>query len=336
MKLGFRDIAPFLKTRPKDVRVVLIYGPDTGLVKERATDMAKLWVADIHDPFSVSVLNGDVFEDDAARLPDEANAQSLMGGDRLLWVKDAGNGMAPALKDYLKAGVNQSCLILLEAGNLAPKDALRKICEDAPLGAAVPCYVEDERDIATLIKSELAAQNLKIAPDAVQFLSQVIKGDRLRARMEIEKLTLYARGQDSVSIEDAKASAGEAGTSSLDDLVYAMSGGNRAACLQALNRLLAEEMDPIKILRSMQYHVNRLLLVRAQIDEGASMDAAVSKLQPPLFFKQADQFKAHAQRKSHADLRKIMVQLGDLEARTKQTGAKVDTLMAQFLLKIAA
>ncbi len=41
MKLGFRDIANFLKTRPKVARIILIYGPDSGLVKERAADWPK-------------------------------------------------------------------------------------------------------------------------------------------------------------------------------------------------------------------------------------------------------------------------------------------------------
>ena len=336
MKLGYNDIPHFTKTRPREARIVLIYGPDTGLVKERASMLAKLWVPDIHDPFSVSILMGAVIDDDPARLLDEANAGSLMGGDRLIWIKDAGNGMVPPLKDYLKSGVNPNALLIIEAGNLAPKDALRKICEEAAQAVALPCYVEDERDIASLIRLELEKNQLKIAADAVQFMAQAIKGDRMRARMEIEKLSLYCHGKGMVSVEDVKMSTGEAGTASLDDLVYALSAGNKFLCLSSLNRLLAEEVDPIKILRSLQYHVQKLLQVRALIDEGVNLDAALKTLQPPLFFKQADQFKAHVSRHNHAHLRKILLQLGELEARTKQTGARSETLLAHFLLKAAA
>lgn len=336
MKLPPKNINDFLKQRPSEARVILIYGPDTGLVKERATILAKLWVNDIHDPFAVSMLVGDALDDDPARLADEANAQSLMGGDRLVWIKEAGNGMAVPLKDYLKSDMNPTALLVIEGGDLKPKDALRKLCEDAPKAVAIPCYVEDERDIANLIRNDLGAEGFKIAPDAVQFLAGVIKGDRARARMEIEKLALYAHGQPMITADDAKASAGEIGSSSLDDLVYSMTGGNRAQCLQALRRLLDEDMDPIKILRSMQYHLHRMLQVRAALDEGASMDQALGALQPPLFFKQADQFRAQVQRFNHKQLRTNLLRLGDLESRTKQTGAKVDTLMAQFILKIAA
>ena len=336
MKIAPKAIAEFLKSRPAEARVILIYGPDTGLVKERATIIAKSWVNDINDPFAVAVLVGNVIDDDPARLSDEANAQSLMGGDRLVWIKEAGNGMAPPLKDYLKGNINETTLILIESGDLKPKDALRKLCEEAPRAAALPCYIEDERDIANLIRGDLTSHGFRIAPDAVQFLAGVIKGDRARARMEIEKLALYAHGNDNISIDDAKASAGDMGSSSLDDLVYSMTGGHRVQCLQALQRLLAEDVDPIKILRSMQYHLHRMLQVRAALDEGASMDQALATLQPPLFFKQADQFRAHVGRFTHKQLRTNLLRLGDLESRTKQTGAKVDTLMAQFILKIAA
>jgi DNA polymerase-3 subunit delta len=315
----------------------LIYGPDAGLVKERASDLAKNWVSDIHDPFSVSVLESSVFDDDAGRFQDEANAQSMMGGDRLLWIKDADSKLAIAVKSYIKSGINPDCLILIEADNLPPKDALRKLCEEASDQlVALPCYVEDEKDMRAFLQKELEAQGFSIQRDVLDILANVIKGDRLRARMEVEKLSLYARGQKQISLEDVKASAGDTGLSSLDDLTYAMTGGNREACLQALSRLLAEDVDPIKILRSLQYHVGRLLQVRAQIDEGVSIDMALRTLQPPLFFKFNDIFKAQVNRHSHENLRKILLQLGDLEARTKKTGAKAETLMAQFLLKIAA
>lgn len=336
MKIAPKLIADFLKKRPEDARVILIYGPDTGLVKERATALAKLWVSDLNDPFSVSIMVGDSIDNDPARLNDEANAQSLMGGNRLVWIKEAGNGIAPPLKDYLKGDVNPTTLIVIEGGDLKPKDALRKICEDAPRAAAIPCYIEDERDIANLIRADLTAAGFRIAPDAVQFLANVIKGDRARARMEIEKLALYAHGNDNISLDDAKASAGDMGTSSLDELVYSLTGGHRVQSLQALQRLLAEDVDPIKILRSMQYHFHRLLQVRAAIDEGVPLDQAISALQPPLFFKQADQFRAHVMRHTHKQLRTNLLRLGDLESRTKQTGAKVDTLISQFILKIAA
>jgi DNA polymerase-3 subunit delta len=336
MKLPPKSINDFFKQRPAEARVLLIYGPDTGLVKERATAMAKLWAGDINDPFSVAVMVGDTIDNDPARLSDEANAQSLMGGDRLVWIKEAGNGITPPLKDYLKGSVNETTLIIIEGGDLKPKDALRKLCEDAPRAVAIPCYVEDERDIANLIRADLTGAGFKIAPDAVQFLAGVIKGDRARARMEIEKLALYAHGNDNITLEDAKASTGDMGSASLDDLVYSMTGGNRVLCLQSLGRLLAEDVDPIKILRSMQYHLHRMLQVRAALDEGVSMDQAIGALQPPLFFKQADQFRAHVMRHTHKNLRTNLLRLGDLESRTKQTGAKVDTLISQFILKIAA
>ncbi|MCD8497536.1 MAG: hypothetical protein LRZ85_05310 [Alphaproteobacteria bacterium] len=79
MKLAFRDIEPFVKKPDPAARVVLVYGPDSGLMKERAALIGKSVVADLNDPFNVAVLNADDLAEDPARLSDEASAMSMMG-----------------------------------------------------------------------------------------------------------------------------------------------------------------------------------------------------------------------------------------------------------------
>ena len=54
MKIPFRDIESFVAKPNPVVRVILVYGPDQGLMRERAKVMASAVVEDINDPFNVA------------------------------------------------------------------------------------------------------------------------------------------------------------------------------------------------------------------------------------------------------------------------------------------
>ena len=346
MKLAFRDVEPFLKKLDPKMRAVLVYGPDSGLVQERATILGKQVVTDLNDPFNAAHLTGEIIEDDPARLSDEASAQSLMGGKRLVRITSATNDIATPLKAWLKGTPNPDCVMIIEGGNLGPRDALRKVCEDAPNAAALACYVEDERSLSGLIRDMLKAEGLGIQTDAATWLAGSIKGDRLRARMEIEKLLVYMwedpadsahAGMRTVTLDDVRASSGDAGVHSIDDLVYAFGSRNLAQSLSSFERLLAEGVQSITLIRSLQNHILRLHGVRTIMDDhGFDLESAMKTLQPPIFFKQADAFKAQLRMYTQPQLRALLQQVNDLEAKTKQSGMPVETLIGDFLLRSAA
>ena len=161
MKLPFKQIESFVKAPDKAVRVILVYGPDDGLMRERAKTMALTVVKDLYDPFNVAALSADLLNGDPARLNDEAFAISMMGGDRLVRIEDASDKLTPLIKEYL-ATPCANALVILEAGELGPRSSLRKLCESAKNAAAVPCYVDDERDLTRLIQTTLSEAKLSI------------------------------------------------------------------------------------------------------------------------------------------------------------------------------
>lgn len=80
MKVAARDADRFVVAPAAGIVAVLFYGPDRGLVEERAARLARTVVDDLDDPFRVTDLSGAQIVADPARLADEVAAQSLMGG----------------------------------------------------------------------------------------------------------------------------------------------------------------------------------------------------------------------------------------------------------------
>src|SRR5690242_18510888 len=110
MKLDSRRVSGFLRD-PGSCRAVLLYGDDDGLVRERAEQLTKVAVGSLHDPFRIAELRRDTGEG----LLEEAAALSLTGGRRVVRVREATDGLTPAVKSFLAS--RSESLIILEGTN---------------------------------------------------------------------------------------------------------------------------------------------------------------------------------------------------------------------------
>ena len=134
MKPRTGDIDRFVANPDPAAQVILIFGPDQGLVRERANRLAKTVLDDLSDPFRMTDLSDTDLKQDPARLADEAAAISMMGGRRVVRVRHAGDSLSKTVKSFLENPAGDA-LILLEGGELTPRSSLRKILEAAPFPA---------------------------------------------------------------------------------------------------------------------------------------------------------------------------------------------------------
>src|SRR6516225_4121539 len=160
-----RDIDAFL-ARPDSGRpIILLYGPDAGLVRERANALLASAVDDPSDPFSLVKLDGDELSAEPSRLVDEALTVPLFGGRRAIRVRAGARNFASGV-DTLATIPLKDCRIVIEAGDLRSESPLRKACERAKAAVAIGCNPDTERDLAKLIDDELRSAGLRLAPDA--------------------------------------------------------------------------------------------------------------------------------------------------------------------------
>src|SRR2546428_1634210 len=218
------DVDAFV-ARPDPARpIVLLYGPDAGLVRERAEAVIRASVDDPRDPFALAHLEGDALASEPGRLAEEAHTVPLFGGRRAVWVKAGSRNIAPAV-EALIACAPPDCRGVIEAGDLRRNAPLRVVCERARNVAALPCYADAERDLVPLIDDEMRDAGLTITPDARAALVPLLGGDRLASRHELRKLASFARGQGRVELDDVMAVVADASTLALDGLVDAAFAG---------------------------------------------------------------------------------------------------------------
>lgn len=338
MKIQPKQTDEFIRNPARGVAVALIYGPDEGLVRERAKTLGLTVVSDLNDPFNAVEIPAETVVDDPARLADEAASISMMGGRRLIRIRDGSDKMTAALKSFLADAAPSENLIVIEAGDLGPRSSLRLLCEKADNAAAVACYVEDERDLGRLLQTTAREAGFGVSRDALTLCVSNIAGDRAVARGEIEKLLLYMHNAPSKQIEaeDVIACIGNNAALSMDDAVRHAAGGNIPALSRAITALFAEGTSCIAILRAAQNYFRRLHLARSYVETGSSAEQAIGKLQPPVFFKLKPAFEAQLAVWPLADISRVLTRLCETEDLCKQTAMPDETLTSQALLAIAA
>lgn len=334
MKLPPARVDAFLRRPDPQIRAILFYGPDTGLVRERADTVARTICPELHDPFRVAELSAAAIAADPARLADEAAQISLMGGQRVVRIREAGDALSQILGRFL-ADPPGDALTVIEAGDLPGRSSLRRVFDDAPAGAAIGCYPDSARDLAGVIRDSLASRQVSASRDAIDFLVQHLGNDRLVTRSELDKLMLYAGDGGRIELDDARAAIDDAAALAIDDAIFAAVEGDAGALDRALARVFQEGETPVSVIRAALRHLHRLHGLAARVAAGGSADDAVRSARPPIFFKQQDSFRRQLSRWREPQLRRHLDRLAEAETRMKTTGLPAETICRAALLDLA-
>mgnify|MGYP006283465233 FL=1 len=330
MKVKPANAEKFVAKPDAKIRAVLVYGPDRGLVRERVSRLIRSVVADPEDPFRVAELTGEQIKKEPAVLGDEAAAMAFGGGQRVVIVRAPVEDTVNTFRDFLAEPAGDA-LVVVEAGDLDGRSKLRAAFEKAELGAALPCYRDEGRDLSGLIQETLKSHGLSVSRDALDYLSQHLGADRGVTRSELQKLALY-KASGEVQVEDARYCVGDSAALSLDDVAHAVAEGNLAELERAFDRALAEGANPIQPLRATANHFKRL----HQVADARDVAQAVEKLRPPVFWKLKPRLTAQAKAWSPRHLGEALDGLLEAEARCKSTGMPVEAVAARELMRIAS
>ncbi|MFT0892784.1 DNA polymerase III subunit delta [Pseudochelatococcus sp. G4_1912] len=318
---------------PKAV-VFLVYGPDTGLVSERAKRLAESAVTDPADPFQMVRLEGDDVASDPLRLLDEANTIGLFGGRRAIRISATSRNLAPALTPLL-ATPPQDAVVIVEAGDLQRSSPLRTLCERSGAALAIPCYADGARDIAGLVDNTLREHGLTIERDARNVLVSLLGGDRVASRAEIEKLALYAHGQGEITLVDVHAVVGDVSAMALDAVVDSAFGGDLVALDHSFTRLMREGFDASVLLGFVLRHGMMLLPARNNIEANNGSPSSAVESMRALHFKRKTTVERQLRLWTSANLTRAVRDLGTAMGTTRRNAALASELAQKALWNIA-
>lgn len=336
VKIAPAKIPQLLKSFDAQFSFVLIYGPDEGLVRERADIISLQIVSDLNDTFNIARPELSSLSDQPSILGDEMASLSMLGGRRVVRLDGATEKAVKACEIAME-GLKTDNLLIVTAGSLTPRSKLRLLFESSNNAAALPCYADNIRDIEALIFEILNSYGLRAEAAAISYLSTALGNDRAVTRGEIEKLALYKSNGDNseVTLADAKAVVGDNNALTLGEIANAVAGGQPQKLDGLFNNATTQGENPIAILRVLQKHLQQLHFVKGLVDEGIPAETAMGKLFPKLFFKAKDDFKAQLYKWNTKNLVQALSLCQKAEVQCKTTGMPDQAICARTCLSLS-
>lgn len=324
----------FLSSPDLKIRAVLFYGSDAGLVAERAVQFASAAAKRSDPPGELIRIDDADLDGDPDRLVVELGTIPMFGGPKIVRATAGRRVNAAALKPLVSEGRLEGTLVV-EAGNLKPEDAMRKLFEKAADAAAVACYADAARDLDALVSDMMRAAGVQIPADARHALLARLGADRALSRGEIEKLLLYVGGGRDVTLEDVDAVVGDVSELALERITFAAAQGDTVRAVGECGRAVSAGESPQAIIAALQRHFQRLHRVRAQVDGGGSLDDALRRMRPPLHFKQKDAFAAQCRMWTTVRLTEALRRISTAAKAARLTSSLEEPLSERLAMGLA-
>ena len=289
MNIKPEQVEGIVKSLPQHIRGVVIYGSNEGMISTLSQQFIGAISKDLYDAFHVSYLDMSAITSDAGELYAEFNAQSLMGGRRVVVVKEATPTLTKTIRELLEESKSDT-LLVITSSSLKTKDSLAIMAKDEDFLYGIGCYDDRDEDISQFANKFISKHGFNIDNNAFQVLCSRLSNDRKISSNELEKLITYMGANKTIGLNDIITVVSDTSFSSQEDLCYFVAQGITDKAIASYNRLIFEGENPVSIVRAISYHFMKLLDCVVKIEKGETADRVVFSLKPPLMFYRKNAF----------------------------------------------
>ncbi len=316
MKIQANRVDEFIKTFDKNLRGVLIYGPDAGLVLIRKNEILQRVLPDYKNSLSLITLSPSAIKEKPNIINDEYNSISLFGSEKkVILIEDAENSIAKTLEAIFAKPQNNENFIIITADDLDSKSALKRFAEYNSYFAALPCYKDDINSIMQIINLRLKKEGFKYNADVVKYLAESFGGNRLIILSELDKLIIYKDDDKNITLDDVKVCIQDNSEADLNDFINNFASLNFDKAYKELQNLYSEGVFPVVVIRTLISYFLKLQLYKYQLQNGLSFEEITTK--ENVFWKQKPILHQHLQKLQMKTINDILFMLLNEECKLK-------------------
>jgi len=271
---------------------------------------------------------------DGALLADAVKAQGFFPGPRVAFLEDAADGLAPVVQAALADWRKGDAAIVVTAGALAAKSALRKLFEDHPNAYAAGIYDDPpgrEEIEAVLKKAGLRDIGREAMTDLLALARDLDPGD---FRQTVEKIGLYKHGDATPLLPDEVALCAPVTVEAeVDDLLHIVAEGRTAELGPMMQRLEGQGVGPVTLCIGTTRHFRNLHA--AACDPGGAA-SGIGRLRPQVHFKSRDRMVRQAESWGVHRLEQALTVLTDTDLTLRSASrAPAMAVMERALIRLA-
>ena len=321
MKISSYQVENYIKKiADEKISGCLLYGPEPTITRFRFEVIAKKIVNDLADPFLVSQLSSEKIKEDKAILTDEFYSIAMLGGRRLIMIKDCDANTVQALKILLsdpQYGRKSENFILIQGGDMDKSSALRKLVEESQFLMAIPCYEEDATSLRKSVSELFVENDIIVEGEIINLIVKNFGKDRNLIVNEVSKIKNYLGDEKKLSLEIFKKITSSNQDENLQDFAVQFASKNYEWCFLRAEKAFEGGNESILLVRNLINYFSKLYNAKVSIENsGKSIDDAVKSAQ--IFYKIEADFRRNLQSLSLKFIAKSLQSFEKLEINLKK------------------
>ena len=287
-------------------------------LKKKITSYDEKQIIDNTEDFYESNLNKSLFED-----------------EKIILINRCTDKIIKVIEELIDRNINDT-IFILKSEVLEKKSKLRNFFEKSKSQLISIAFYSD--NFETLFK--IAQQNLKnkkilLSNESVNVLINRCANDRKNLLNEIEKIELYSKNKKKISNEEILTLINLSENHSINELINSCLVKNPRKLFNILNENIYSNDDCIIIIRTLLKKAKSLLNLVSQFQENKNIEKTVNDAKPPIFWKEKNIIKEQINLWSIEKLKKLIVEINDIEFQIKRNSINAKNFTTNFLLDMS-
>ncbi len=311
------------KINPDKNNLILFYGKNEALKNEAIKQISK---------DKVKLINYDEREiiDGQNEFLESIFNKSLFENDKIIIIKRATDKIIKILEKIKDKKIDDTIIICSE--NLEKKSKLRVLFEREKEYICVAFYPDSEQTLIKFAYNYLKEKKILVSSSNINILINKCNGDRAALISELEKIKLFAKNGNKITLEVILRLSNLIENQSISTLIDNCLAKNKKKIINILNENSFSNDDSILIVKTFLIKSKRLLDLSKKFEKNHNIDITISSAKPPIFWKDKEITKQQIIKWKPKDIQKVIFKLSEIELQIKKNINNSLYLITDFLL----
>jgi len=258
---------------------------------------------------------------------------SLFSQKKIITIHESTDKLIDIIKDAQNR-YSEDIYLIFFSNILDKKSKLRNFFEKEKQLICIPCYLDNEKDLATIAQLELKKNNIILSRESLNLLIEKSNADRNNLRNEIEKIAAYSLNKKKIEIDEIKLLINFSGDYKSDIFVNECLCGNITQYKKIISELYVNTINQILLLRILSNKIHRLLKIKEQNNDQENLENLLNSCKPPIFWKEKPIIKKQLSIWKLNDLKKIIQDINNTEILCKKNPNTSNSIFLNLFLEI--
>jgi DNA polymerase-3 subunit delta len=257
----------------------------------------------------------------------EINNISLFEKEKIIFIEQVDDKILEIIKEICEKFNDQK--IYLFSNILEKKSKIRSYFEKSDKCGAVACYADNEIGIRKIILNKLKGYS-GLSPQIINLIIENSNLDRIKLNNELEKIVTYFQNKK-IEYEKLEILLDIKINDNFNNLKDEALIGNKLRTNKLLSDTIIDSEKNIFYLTLINQRLNRLKDA-INLSEETNLEDAISKIKPPVFWKDKPNFMIQTKKWNTKKIKKILNKTYDLEIEIKSNSSINKNILIKKLI----